>query len=129
LTDTTTIKARVKSGSVWSAMTKADYTMIPKGGSVGERTLLTNTINDIWIYPNPVKDRAYFVFTLSQPGKVEIQLFSLDGKMVSKVYSGFRPEGTNTISWQKGSLKQGLYLYKICCSGTVKTGKLIVAGE
>jgi hypothetical protein len=129
LTDTATIKTRVKSGSVWSAMTRADYTMIPKGGSVGERTLLTNAINGIRIYPNPVKDRAYFVFTLSQPGKVEIQLFSLEGKMVSKVYSGFRPEGTNTISWQKGSLTQGLYLYKICCSGIVKTGKLSVVGE
>jgi hypothetical protein len=125
LTDTTTIKTRVKSGSDWSAMVKADYTMIPYNIPDGLESVKPN-ISNIYVYPNPAKNFAYFIFDLPVSGKVDIEIYSMNGKLVSKVWSGYRPEGTNTIPWIISNTIPGLYFYRISGYGLVKTGKLLV---
>jgi hypothetical protein len=128
LTATTTLKTRVKSGTTWSAMVKAVY-------AKGDTYTSINSIaknSDVYksfVYPNPVKDFAYFVFDLPKAGKVEISVHDISGKIISNVYSGNRPEGTNTIPWFPDNIKQGIYIYTINYNRSIKSGKLLVKGE
>jgi hypothetical protein len=126
LTDTVTIKARVKSGTEWSAITKADYEMIPKTVTTEINPLVAANISKVAVYPNPCKEFAFFIIELPQPGSVDITVYSLNGKLTAKVFTGHRPNGINTVPWVIEGINPGLYFYKINYKEVTKTGKLLI---
>jgi hypothetical protein len=127
LTDTTTLRTRAKSGANWSAIVKADYYML-KSKPSGTQSL-TQPISNVTVYPNPVTDFVYFIFDIPSYGKIDISVYNLEGKLISKVFSGFRPEGTNTIPWIPKNICPGIYIYKIKYLGKVKTAKLFITSR
>jgi hypothetical protein len=126
INDTLTLKTRVKLGIDWSALVKADYILTTSGSYDGIGIIINPQISGVKVYPNPVKDIAYFMFDIPQSGFIDISIYSTDGKMVSKVYQGNRPNGQNAISWIPQNLNIGVYIYKIYYAGKVKTGKLMI---
>ncbi len=49
--------------------------------------------------PNPFRDNATLVFSLSQPGEVELSLYSVDGRRVRTLVSERREPGVYRVAW------------------------------
>ncbi len=75
-------------------------------------------IDSCLVYPNPVENRAFFTFWLSQSALVTVKIFTIAGRLVQilgPVGCGF---GYNQIEWNGldrdgQSLANGVYLYRI----------------
>jgi len=102
-----------------------------------EAMVLENLLN----YPNPFKDKTSFVFEHNQANsdlKVEIQIFSLSGKLVKTITTNLNTTGfkSKPIEWHGNSdngapIAKGLYVYKIKVSdfngkSSEKVEKLII---
>jgi hypothetical protein len=49
--------------------------------------------------PSPFRDRATLGFALARPGNVELAVFSVDGRRVRTLASGFRDAGEHHLDW------------------------------
>lgn len=82
------------------------------------------------VYPNPIEDQGYFALTLRSESKVTLQILDLNGRFVSKPVSNNFGTGEHTISFNRGSLSTGIYMYKVTVeneNGTFeKSDRLII---
>lgn len=62
------------------------------------------------LYPNPVEGKKVFIGVTSSIGKVEIGLYSSNGKMLS---SATYPDGTTEFSMGMDGLTKGLYMLRL----------------
>jgi hypothetical protein len=75
-------------------------------------------ISNLLVYPNPVKANTYFTFTLSKPGYVRINIYTINGRPVKSISERFYTFGYNQIEWDgrddMGTMPaNGVYLYQI----------------
>ncbi|MBK9291066.1 MAG: type IX secretion system sortase PorU [Bacteroidetes bacterium] len=100
----------------------------------------TVTVNELFNYPNPFRDRTCFVFNHNQNGErlaVVIDIFDMDGRRVKSireeiVSSSFRSQ---PICWDGKAdsgtpVPKGLYLYRLIVTGgsgnqTVDSGRMV----
>ncbi|MGU3375343.1 T9SS type A sorting domain-containing protein [Chryseobacterium sp. M5A1_1a] len=111
----------VKRGSPNSPL--SPYATLLKNVSMGSEKItknseITETANDIKIYPNPVKAGENLMITAAEEGVYT--LFSAEGKVVKSDKFSART-GINT-----SSLPTGIYIIKIETKSTVKSYKVIV---
>ena len=79
-------------------------------------------------WPNPVNADGMLSFELNQTGKVNMEIFSMDGMKVATIYSGeLLQAGNNTIELSRYKLLPGIYISKITSEGrSSELFKLIV---
>jgi hypothetical protein len=65
------------------------------------------------VYPNPIEEQGYFAVTLRSQSKVSVQILDLNGRFVSTPVSSNLGIGKHTLSFDRGTLVTGIYLYKI----------------
>jgi len=87
-------------------------------------------------YPNPIKDKGYFTFSLSEDAEIQITIYTVTGKKIRTIrHNGI--SGYNQVFWdgrdQDGSkIANNTYLYKIRAvqlgskKSVEKTGKVII---
>ena len=119
-----TVKARVKSGGNWSAVTEADFGT-GTGIGVSNRPAVLRDFQ-VDCYPNPFSQNVSLRYTLPAGGKIRIDIISLDGRVLANLHSGFQPEGMHLANWQAGDHPNGIYFYRIRFENSVHTGKLIL---
>lgn len=95
----------------------------PGGGALGfsqKPVLMKN-------YPNPFSAQTTFTFQVNRATKINLRIFDLQGKFVSEVYQGYRPEGEFTYDWNAAGLPPGMYFaYLYNGNGQLlQTGKLL----
>ncbi|NPV14255.1 hypothetical protein HPY86_04920 [candidate division WOR-3 bacterium] len=83
-------------------------------------------IDTCLVFPNPVKDRAIFTFTLTRPARVTVKIFTISGRLVRIIGPQECGFGYNQIEWdgcdRDGTpLANGIYLYKI----DAQTGEIL----
>lgn len=97
-------------------------------------------VQDLKNYPNPFRNNTNFSFKHNQAKSIinfEIQIFSMDGKMVKSIVRTINPSGFNSdlIEWDGtsdsgASLYAGIYVYRLLIDGKVVDGansrKLII---
>lgn len=76
------------------------------------------TIKDmmgIQVYPNPFTDRMQIAFDTKGPGKLDVRLFDLQGRLVSLLDTRSIESGNQQFSYDLSSLQlvQGIYLLQI----------------
>jgi hypothetical protein len=77
------------------------------------------------VYPNPSNGLVNFRFTPENQGKTTIDIFSVTGELMYRVFEGTLESGIEkTIQFTK-PLAEGLYIYKMTNGTDVKTGRLI----
>lgn len=65
-------------------------------------------------YPNPFDQRTKFTVTVPGSGRVEINIYSLDGKKIDRVFGGELLEGSHTFNYQPPSgIAPGVYIYSL----------------
>jgi flagellar hook assembly protein FlgD len=87
---------------------------------VGHGTVLVSST------PNPYQKRVSFHFSLPQAGRVVVQVFSADGRLVDTVTDGEMSAGPHAIEWKAASsVRSGVYFYKVLANGRESSGKFV----
>ena len=53
----------------------------------------------IWATPNPFNPQTVFTFTLSQPGRVRVNVYDLKGALVKTLVNETGDVGSHTVPW------------------------------
>ncbi|HEU4333472.1 MAG TPA: multicopper oxidase domain-containing protein, partial [Candidatus Eisenbacteria bacterium] len=80
---------------------------------------------------NPASSGGAFNFSLKSAGPVELDLFSVDGRLVKRLASGWFERGEHTVSWTRSDqsgrdLASGVYLVRFRGDGAESSKKLVV---
>ncbi len=75
-------------------------------------------ISNVLLYPHPVLKTTAFTYVLSQPAEVEVEIFSLSGRLVRRLRMVATAPGFGQVPWDgrdEGGrrLANGTYLYRI----------------
>ncbi|HSQ60793.1 MAG TPA: T9SS type A sorting domain-containing protein [Acidobacteriota bacterium] len=70
------------------------------------------------VRPNPVNPTTTITFTLSQPGKVRVAIYDLQGRLVKTVLDGSRSTGDQSVTWngsnsRSAAVPSGVYFVRI----------------
>lgn len=81
----------------------------------------------IYNAPNPFSHETSFFFTLSQPGKVRLEVFDISGRKVETAELGYGTSGENQLFWHPaGNLNAGMYYYQIATDSERLTNKMLL---
>jgi hypothetical protein len=79
--------------------------------------------------PNPVKDETTIRFQLEEKSNVLLEVYDINGKLVSTIFSGIKGPGGHTFSFNVSSLESGIYYYRLTTGNQVLSKKLMVLGN
>ena len=77
-------------------------------------------------YPNPFNPSTTFSYSVTQPGKTELVLYSVTGQLVSQIISGYSPAGKHQVVWSAGALPSGLFIAKLNHNSEIKIKKILI---
>jgi len=102
-----------------------------KGGpQSGDQALLP--VREVFaVYPNPLKAQAQIEFSLHAPGKVDLSIYDVTGRMVRRVVDGPQLAGVHKVTWDSKDalgrrVSNGVYFVRLCSPDRVKTVKAVV---
>jgi hypothetical protein len=109
--------------SIWP---ECEPTQADEGSLNPERSKLT-----IKNSPNPVKSFTVFEFTVTRSSRVKLEIFDLNGRLVSEVFNKQLNPGDYTVRWdgkdKRGNeLPAGVYIYKLKTDREELSKKLIL---
>ena len=64
-------------------------------------------------YPNPFNAKTWIHFDLPEPRHVVLEVYSIQGQLVSTLIDGELNEGTHRVSWSPVAVPSGVYFYRI----------------
>ena len=77
-------------------------------------------------YPNPFNPKTSIVIDLLEDTQLEVTVYNLEGKEITKLFKGFLSQGTYTFSFDATDLPSGVYLYKITTPKYSEMKKMIL---
>jgi hypothetical protein len=79
-----------------------------------------------WALPNPVLRELQIRFVLPVAGRVDVDVFGADGRLVRTLARGERSAGTHVLTWSAaGELPAGTYFYRVRAYGRQATGRFV----
>jgi len=80
--------------------------------------------------PNPFRDRTSLRYALAEPGRVEIDVFALDGRRVRRLAGGWQEAGDHTVRLDRAGtggtrLEPGVYWVRFAAAGRASTVKVV----
>ena len=82
-------------------------------------------ISNIQVYPNPVVDQGNVAFELESYSDATIQIFNLNGQVVSEITKGDLAPGSNSIAFETSTLPRGTYIVRLVAGEMIETTKFI----
>ncbi len=79
-----------------------------------------------YCYPNPVKNNAIIVFSLSTSEEIQISLFNMYGKFVKEISKGFYNQGINKVDFGTSELGSGVYFYSVTNGSETVINRLVL---
>lgn len=77
-------------------------------------------------YPNPFNPETNFRFGLPVGSKVQLTIFSIQGREIAKLVDEWKPAGYYNVVWSAKHNPSGIYFYRLHTSGLEKSGKLLL---
>jgi len=74
-------------------------------------------------FPNPFNPSTSIQFSLPIQSNIELSIYSMLGQKVATVFSGAKPAGIHSISFDASELSSGVYLYQLRAGEFVQTRK------
>jgi len=73
---------------------------------------------DVRARPNPFNPRTVLTFTLSRAGRVQVGVYDLQGRLVTKLLDENRSVGPQSLTWdgsssRNGHVSSGVYFFRI----------------
>ena len=91
------------------------------------------TLQDVYNYPNPFKDKTSFTFFITQkPEELKIKIYTVAGRLIKEIIAPSESIGLNTnfIAWDGkdadgNNIANGVYLYKLIIKKNGKTDSIV----
>ena len=117
----TTVKARAKTSSEWSAITEATFIYDSSNAikNLSAEQLACSS------YPNPFSDQTQIQFTLPNAGNLQVDIYNVDGRLVHQLFKGNALGGTQKLFWSPSGNKNGVFICRINYLGQYYYLKLI----
>lgn len=98
-------------------------------GTIDDRVPRASEV-ELMNYPNPFNGRTIISFTLPGDAAVDLIVYDMLGRLVSKVHSGNLPAGVHKFRWPIPSgepepVKSGIYIYNLSVDGVSVTKKMM----
>jgi hypothetical protein len=87
---------------------------------------INSAVKNLSLYPNPATENTTISYALANSSLVNINVYSVDGRCVSKIFNGEQSTGNHTISVNVNNLQSGIYMLEIESNGTQTVKKLVV---
>ncbi len=98
---------------------------MPSDNAQAEATQLKDGLRLAQNTPNPFSGVTTFAFTLPEPTKVKLSVYSLNGQLVATVLDNFLDAGEYRIDWNMPEyLSAGIYVYRLQTEWTILTKKM-----
>lgn len=91
--------------------------------AVRERTELASGVG---LYPNPTQGRTKVAFTLARTGRVQLEVYDNMGRRVATTAAVLLSAGPNSLRWEAGSARPGLYVVRLSVDGQAAASRLLV---
>ena len=111
---------------------RSNYFSLPQDPSIcdlpiGIEDVSSNIALDFSIYPNPViSGIANISYTIDHSATVDLQIYSIGGKLVKEVDLGSKSFGRYVVSIDLNDLSSGTYLLNLSANGYQKTQRLVI---
>jgi len=92
------------------------FLMVDSGNKILSTTSIANNILTepmVICYPNPFTARATIEFQTLSPSPVSLDVYNLMGAKIATLVNKVLPSGVHSIDFDKGSLPEGVYFYKL----------------
>jgi len=89
-----------------------------------EATTHPETFQLLGNYPNPFNNFTTISFALSQPERVQLDVFDIHGRKMSTLIETDFTSGEHKINWHADRVGSGIYFYRLQVNGQIKTGKM-----
>ena len=76
-------------------------------------------------YPNPFNPSTTIQYTLTQPQKVVLKIFNLQGQEVETLINEKQNAGSYQVLWYPMDMPGGIYIYRLEAEGLIDSKKLI----
>jgi hypothetical protein len=76
--------------------------------------------------PNPFNPTTHLTYTLQKGGWVTLAIYDMAGRRVTTLVDGFRPTGTQQVTFDGSNLTSGVYFYQLAAEGASTQGKLLL---
>jgi hypothetical protein len=82
-------------------------------------------------YPNPFNPSTNIQFTIPQPGNVKIDIYNINGELVSSLTNKDFAIGTHSVTWNGkdnsgSSVSSGIYLYRMTSNNFVQSNRMLL---
>ncbi len=74
---------------------------------------ISETINDLNVFPNPATDNCLLKFNLSQTKTLEVNVFNVLGEKVQSIQKNIYTDGEHELRLNTSALSSGIYIVKI----------------
>jgi len=75
-------------------------------------------------FPNPFNPSTTIHFNLPEASKVTLNVYDMNGRLVSTLVNGLREAGTHQATFDGSNLSSGVYMYTLNAGQNVITGKM-----
>ncbi len=108
-----TVKARAKSSTEWSAITQATfvYSTTNATDDLMQNMLICSN------YPNPFSENTTIQVNLPSAGDLQLDIYSLDGRLIKALYKGNAIAGNNQFYWTPENQESGIYICRVTYEG------------
>lgn len=115
-----------RDGNIWIA-TSDGLAVYREGGVILSGVEQDKGFSPMTIfYPNPSEKSGKIQFELVSPERVEIVLYTSEGKPVTTILNEYIATGEQTINFSTSDLQPGTYFYKFKASNRIETKKFVV---
>ncbi len=90
---------------------------------------VSETIGKVSLFPNPSNGQSTLEFSLKGRGKTEINIYSIQGRLVQSINEETASEGLHRVSLPTANLLPGVYFVRLRIGSSEKTTKMIITGK
>ena len=123
---------------LYSASTGEIYEL--EGNTEGWSSLLVSSINKLTgtsieipqvltvnpAFPNPFNPSTKLSFGLPTDGNVEVNVFDVNGRLISSLVNSFMTAGSYEVEWNGVNQPSGMYLVKVQFDNEIRTEKIML---
>tara|TARA_Y100001935_G_scaffold224416_1_gene200681 strand:+ start:90573 stop:93326 length:2754 start_codon:yes stop_codon:yes gene_type:complete len=100
--------------------------ILPTGITNSETNETASAFGLFQNYPNPFNPETTIKFELSQSGNVKLEVYSVQGKLVTTMVNGTINAGIHTVSWDAKNQSSGIYFARLISQEGIRTIKMVV---
>ena len=95
-------------------------------GIVSVPETFSTLVDDMSVFPTRFNDYTTIEYQLDQSSDAKIEVFDIQGKLVSTIFAGYQTEGLYTYTWQPdGFVQNGVYIVRLSTDNNVQNKRII----